>query len=64
MQLLLYACFFFAETYWSLQHIRHLSHSSIKVVATVFTTLYFQTLWPNWLQVKKFGLWLKIISLC
>jgi len=57
-------CFFFAETFWSLNHFGYLSHSYIKLTATVFFSLYFQTFWPKWLNFfqslqKHFGLWPK-----
>jgi len=36
--------------FFSLRHFGHLSHSCIKLVITVFASLYFQTFWPKWLN--------------
>jgi len=39
--------FFFAETFWSLKHFGHLSHSCIKTRHNTVFSLYFQTFWPK-----------------
>jgi len=36
-----------------------LSHVVLKLDVAVFTSIYFQTLWPNWLTI---GLWPKKTS--
>jgi len=55
----------FAETFWPLKHVGHLSHSCIKTRhITVLVSLYFQTFWPKWFNFFRsfqnhFGLWPK-----
>jgi len=55
----------FWETFWSLRHFGHFSRTVLlKSAVTVHFNLYFQTLWPKWLNFfwslqKHFGLWPK-----
>jgi len=37
---------FLAETFWSLKHFGHLSHSCVKTRHKSVFSLYFQTFWP------------------
>ena len=40
---------FFADTFWSLKHFGHLSHSCVKTCCNSVYNLYFQTSWAKWL---------------
>ena len=55
---------FFVETFWSLIHFGHLSHSCIKTHHNSVFSLYIQTLRPKWLNFfrpfqRRFSVWPK-----
>jgi len=46
---------FFAETFCSLKHFSHLSHSCIKTRCNSVFTLHFQTFWSKWFNTLRAG---------